>query len=210
MKMINKLDPVRKSRHPSAIRLVHAVLLGSALCGGFATTGFAQTENTITLRYDGGENITGEFIDFADDLIKINSAIGIVAVPVEGLSCIGAACPEETRLALTGPTLTLTSIDGSLKLTGQLLEIDNREYVLATDIGEMRVKADLVSCEGEGCLPETEPFSFGGVVSLVGDAGTLNGTLAGMEEGAFVLDSPDLGLIRVSSDMFKCEGEGCP
>lgn len=208
--MLTVSSVLKKSRRFLDVGPVRTILLSTALCCGFVAAGFAQSENTITLKYDGGENITGEFVELSNGLVKINSGIGLIAVPIEGLSCIGAACPEGTRLELTGPTLTLTAVDGNLKLTGQLLEIVDGEYVLATNIGEVRIGADLVTCEGDGCLPETETFAFGGEVTLVGDAGTLNGTLAGMEDGAFVLDSPDLGLIRVSSEMFRCEGEGCP
>jgi hypothetical protein len=34
--------------------LSQTFVLATALCGGLATAGFAQTENTVTLKYEGG------------------------------------------------------------------------------------------------------------------------------------------------------------
>ncbi|NHX28153.1 hypothetical protein HA397_29915, partial [Escherichia coli] len=47
--------------------------------------------------------------------------------------------------------VTLTSFDGDLKFVGDLVDITNGKYVIRTNLGELRVSASTVSCEGPAC-----------------------------------------------------------
>ncbi len=47
--------------------------------------------------------------------------------------------------------VTLSSQDGSVNISGELLSFENNYYVIETPIGEMSLSAELVSCDGDGC-----------------------------------------------------------
>ncbi|MBX2880446.1 MAG: substrate-binding domain-containing protein [Granulosicoccus sp.] len=49
----------------------------------------------------------------------------------------------------------LKAADGSINITGELVEFADDNYVIRTTLGEMRISASRVSCEGEAC-PEFE------------------------------------------------------
>jgi len=75
-----------------------------------------------------------------------------------------------TALALLGSSafaqmITLNSLDGSMSITGELLEYTNDNYVVASQIGDLTVAADQVECVGEACprlLPRYSEFSISG------------------------------------------------
>lgn len=47
--------------------------------------------------------------------------------------------------------VVLKSADGSINLAGDLLEFTDQFYVLRTSLGDLRVSAERVRCEGDGC-----------------------------------------------------------
>jgi len=59
-----------------------------------ASTGGAQTQETVTIKFDDGDGMTGEFVEFSNGLFKIKTVIRQVTIPAEGVFCIGSACPE--------------------------------------------------------------------------------------------------------------------
>jgi len=85
------------------------------------------------------------------------------------LKLIGA-----TALTLFGPavfaeTVTLNSLDGSLSITGELLDFSNDTYTVASQIGNLTVSADMVECLGETCpslLPRYSEFTISGSRTL--------------------------------------------
>jgi len=118
-----------------------------------AGSAVAQTNNQVSLRFnDAGETITGELLEFANGNFRINSMIGPVTIPNIDLVCIGDACPDGTTGDLSGVVLTLTSLDGTLTVSGNLIEIKDENYVLATGAGEFVIPVDGVNCEGSGCI----------------------------------------------------------
>jgi hypothetical protein len=176
-----------------------------------ASTGASQTQETVTIKFDDGDGVTGELVEFANDTFKIQTVIGRVTIPAEGVYCIGAACPPSTRLEVAPSPMALTSFDGSIKIAGNLLEIVNGQYVLATDFGELRIDTDEVTCEGEGCLETVAPPpTFGGPVVLTSGVTTIEGDLVGIEDNSYVVEIESMGPIRVTMDKFTCSGEGCP
>ncbi|MEM6941824.1 MAG: phosphate ABC transporter substrate-binding/OmpA family protein [Pseudomonadota bacterium] len=47
--------------------------------------------------------------------------------------------------------VVLKSADGSINLSGELVEFTDQFYVLRTTLGDLRVSAERVRCEGDGC-----------------------------------------------------------
>jgi hypothetical protein len=185
-----------------------AIAITTAFFGAFSGNVYAQTPNTVTLKLDGGEDVTGELVEFTGDLFRIQSLVGMIAISAEGVSCIGAACPEGTRLETTGGLLVLTSLDGSATVRGNLIEVSNDQYVIATDFGEMRIDQSKVSCEGFGCV--TSEVVLGGNIVLAGEGSTIEGVLVEVTDDAYLVDIANVGVVRVKKDAFECTGTGCP
>ncbi len=172
---------------------------------------FGQDVNDVTLRFaNGQDSISGTLTDFRDGKFFLDATIGLVAIPVDGVSCIGNACPEETRLEIENAGVVLTSKDGSASISGDLIEIVDGEYLLATAFGEQRIAVDRVDCKGEGCIavPESPPADPS--VELTNGEVTLQGNLLGFDDGIFILDDRVMGEIRVRASEFECRGAACP
>jgi len=174
-------------------------------------TGTAQDKPTVSLRFaNGQDSISGPLVDFKDEKFFIEASIGLVAIPTNGVICVGEACPEGTRLVIDNAAVVLTSKDGTVTISGDLIEIDNNEYVLATVVGEQRIAADMVNCAGQGCLPLASDLPADKTVELTAGETTLKGKLIRFENNSFVLDHAEMGVIRVSASKFGCAGPGCP
>lgn len=172
------------------------------------TTGIAQE---VTLRFaNGQDSLSGILRDFRDGKFFIDGSIGLVAIPTDGVVCVGDACPAETRLQIENADVVLTSKDGTMFITGGLIEIDNGEYVIATVIGEQRIATNLVDCKGQGCLAVSAAPSRDRTVTLTAGDVTLEGMLIRFANGTYVLDHPVLGEMTLSAGKFDCSGPGCP
>ncbi|HEU0221643.1 MAG TPA: phosphate ABC transporter substrate-binding/OmpA family protein [Paracoccaceae bacterium] len=57
-------------------------------------------------------------------------------------------------LPVAAETVTLKSFDNTIALRGELLSFDGEAYHLNTAIGELKIDALQVTCEGPGCPPE--------------------------------------------------------
>ncbi|MDX8352851.1 hypothetical protein [Cognatiyoonia sp. IB215182] len=196
--------------------LVGTASAATALCIA-ATSVHAQAvdiaapERTVTIRFEyGGDGITGQLISFEENKLRIETTVGTITIPAEDVSCIGAACPESLRLAVEASPIVLTSLDGQITLSGDLLEIAGNEYVVATAAGELRIETDKVTCQGEGCVVEVSAPVFGGPVVLTNGATEISGNLVGVDETSYLVEVENLGAIRVQLDSFTCTGEGCP
>jgi len=67
--------------------------------------------------------------------------------------------------------VTITTIDGSIELKGDLLGYDEEVYELRTALGLMRINISMVTCEGEFCpviKPPTSEFAVSGSSELAG------------------------------------------
>jgi phosphate transport system substrate-binding protein len=53
--------------------------------------------------------------------------------------------------AVQAEFVTLRSADGTVNLSGELLAFEKNFYVIQTDLGQLRVSAERVSCAGVGC-----------------------------------------------------------
>ena len=68
-------------------------------------------------------------------LLGASLAIGIT---------VGTAAQNRTPV-------TLTAIDGSMSISGSLISVGDGSYLVKTAVGELRLPADQVTCEGIGC-----------------------------------------------------------
>lgn len=187
------------------------VWLGMAVSLALPTLAVAQDEGTVSLRFaNGQDSISGALVDFKDNRFFLESSVGLVAIPTDGVICVGEACPEGTKLEIDNAAVVLTSKDGTVTISGDLIEIDNNEYVLATVVGEQRIAADLVNCAGQGCLPVGSAVGTDKTVELTAGETTLKGQLIRFENNSFVLDHAEMGVVRVSASKFGCAGPGCP
>ncbi len=197
---------IKKLKTPS-VRYSIALLSALVTCPG---PGAAQTANTVTFRLVDGEGITGEMVEYDDRVARLQTSIGLIAIPLDEASCIGLACPEDIRIVPTLPPVVLTALDGSITLSGSLLQITDDQYVIATDFGEFRVDIDQMHCEGEGCPKDASQPQLGGDVILTHGETTIEGRLIGSEDSAYIVDVKSMGIIRISSDVFTCTGDSCP
>ncbi len=70
-----------------------------------------------------------------------STALGMLTL-VGGLSLSSFAYADE---------VTLTSSDGTVNMTGEFVDFRDNAYVIATALGELRVSASRVQCEGAAC-----------------------------------------------------------
>ncbi|MCK0096925.1 hypothetical protein MWU60_15205 [Yoonia sp. F2084L] len=178
-----------------------------------ASASIAQSASQVTLKYDDGTGVSGELVGFDDGIFRIQASVGLIAIPAQDVSCIGAVCPEGTELQVAAAPVVLTSLDGNLRIAGDVIEFVDGEYVLATEIGEFRIDASLIVCEGEGCVPSSAPANEEPVsqeVFLVNGTTSIEGKLLGLEDGAYLIEVDQLGTLRVDANTFDCRGEACP
>lgn len=190
----------------SMLQQTCAIAAVMALC---ATQMIAQTASTVTINFDDGEGITGDIVESSETSIKLDTIMGVVTIPMEGVTCIGTACPDAIRLVIEDAPVRLVALDSSAWISGNFIEIDDAQYVLATETGEVRIDTAKVTCEGAGCPETADAFVFGGPVSLTNGSTTIDGKLFGLEADSYLIESETFGELRVSRD-FSCTGDGCP
>lgn len=64
------------------------------------------------------------------------------------LSIVGASLLPTNVMA---DTVTLKSADGTVNLTGEFISFEDNSYMVRTPLGDLRIAASRVSCEGEAC-----------------------------------------------------------
>lgn len=202
--LINSFTSIRQQLR---IRLILALSLSFAL----SSVGNAQTADDVTLRFaNGQDSISGTLTDFKDGKFFMQASIGLVVIPTDGVFCVGDACPEETRLQVADAQIVLTSKTGNVTMTGDLIEIENDEYVLATAFGVQRIAAGLVNCEGAACVSVPANLPVDNTVELTNGGITLKGILMGFQDDSYILKDEVMGEIRVKATQFQCSGAGCP
>ena len=68
-----------------------------------------------------------------------------------------SAILASTALTATAQTVTLKSDDGTVSIDGELVSFEGGIYAVRTVLGTMRMSADSVRCEGEGCPKPVGP-----------------------------------------------------
>jgi len=111
----------------------------------------AQSDNMVLVRM-GNSILTGEFLGVVNDSYHLQTSVGEVFVPLNKATCLGAACPPRAPEFVQGGEIALMSSDGTLKLEGKMIAIENGNYVVQTEsFGEVKVAIDGASCAGPGC-----------------------------------------------------------
>lgn len=193
---------------PRGLLFAFCVSSASALIGAGAS---AQTGNAVIIQFDDdGESISGELVDFSNEMFRIETSIGPISIPADGVSCIGAACPASTRAIAARSSVVLRSRDGTTELSGDLVGIVDGKYILMTSIGEIEVEVENVTCEGDGCLPAERTGDRQRFVTLRDGDVELAGDLVDVRDDHYLIDSEILGLIRADISRFDCEGDACP
>lgn len=88
-----------------------------------------------------------------------------------------AAAPALLMMAATGgfaDEVTLRSDDGSINVTGNLVEMSGKNYVVETNLGTLEIEAARVRCTGAGCPEVDVPDTF---ISLTGSATIAEGLM---------------------------------
>ncbi len=81
------------------------------------------------------------------------------------LKLLGATALTMIGSSLFAQTVTLNALDGSLSITGKLLEYTQENYVVQSQIGNLTVATNMVECVGEACpslLPKYSEFTIAG------------------------------------------------
>jgi phosphate transport system substrate-binding protein len=107
---------------------------------------------------------------------------------------------------------TLTSLDGKVNLTGELIRYDGSNYRIKTDVGDLIVRKEFVMCAGENC-PEGQGPAVGdadSVLLLANDGSArIPGKLISVNDTEFVIESAH-GVLTVRQEFVTCEGNGWP
>ncbi len=81
------------------------------------------------------------------------------------LKLLGATALTMLGSGVFAQPITLNSLDGSLSISGELIEFTGENYIVASQIGNLTVAATMVECVGEACpsiLPEYSEFTISG------------------------------------------------
>lgn len=193
-------------------------------------------DNVTLQSTDGTLKFSGDLLEFNDGKYILQTNLGKIAIGAEGVTCEGSGCPStapETQTSTanaaqaefkSGP-VSLQSFDGALKFEGQLIAIQDGNYVLRTQLGDVKIAANTVTCVGDSCpsvdveslveadqgqsTESTEPddprvvlTSFDGNVQFEGD-------LVEVKNGKYILNTK-IGEMRILVSSVECKGPTCP
>ena len=190
------------------------------------------SEITLTSN-DGALKFVGDLVEFTDGHYILSTHLGNISIGADGVTCDGEACPDLTMAAaepaatapaeFVGGAVSLQSFDGALKFEGDLIAIADGNYVVRTQLGDLKIATDSVTCVGAGCpnvevtsleptveeVPVAEPETM--IVTLQSFDGDLKfvGELLDVTNGKYVIQT-NLGELRVSASTVSCEGPACP
>lgn len=109
--------------------------------------------------------------------------------------------------------ITLKSFDGTFTVDGEFLGLDDQNYSIRTNVGELLVRREFVECIGDECPQDGSETttdaskqinlkSFDGNTDLVGELMQFDGT-------NYVILT-QVGTLTVRSEFVQCFGEACP
>lgn len=106
---------------------------------------------------------------------------------------------------------TLASPDGSFEITGELKSVDENEYIIETEYGELIVAREFVTCAGDGCPAIEAETDVDRQIVLSSPDGSvrLEGDLINLTETSYVIETLS-GELTVRRELVLCEGEACP
>jgi phosphate transport system substrate-binding protein len=155
MKLICNKLLLEKSMFPLPKRICSATSIVGAVILAMSLPAFAQSQPIVTLDSPTGSiSITGELIAFDEENFTIKGTLGLMTVPRNAVQCTGAGCPVVPiipEVVATTRQVVLNSIDDETRISGELLAVEEGHYVIRNALGEFRVAAGNVSCEGPAC-----------------------------------------------------------
>lgn len=107
---------------------------------------------------------------------------------------------------------TLTSPDGKVNLTGELMGFDGTSYRIKTDFGDLVIRKEFVICSGDDCPAEERQTAADAesVLLLAKDGSArIPGKLISVTSTEYVIESAH-GVLTVRREFVTCEGAGCP
>ena len=115
----------------------------------------------------------------------------------------GAFCMLSIASAVVFPTnvlaedVTLKSADGTVNLTGEFLAFEDNSYMVRTPLGDLRIAASRVTCEGAACpvfeVAEADVEIAGSGHSWSGSDATSAEGFAGFKDAAATLNNSNGG-----------------
>jgi phosphate transport system substrate-binding protein len=145
---------------------------------------FAQSQPVVKLESTNGTmSITGELISVDDEVYTISGALGLLKIPRDAVECSGEGCPVVEVVApvvTTSREVVLNSIDDETRMSGELVAVEEKHYVLRNALGEFRVSISNVECIGDAC-PVIEVFDPS--VTILGGSPKVNLMLADLLSG---------------------------
>ena len=196
-------------------KYIKSLVIGATL---FSWASFVSAQdNTVVLKsFDENFEVTGELLEFDDEIFHIRTAIGDLDVDREFVTCAGAACPGNDLVEKENDndddddgTVTLASGDGTT-FTGKLLGFDGVNYILDTTIGVLTIRGEFVSCAGASCPGGTTAEVENRTIRLISGDGTFfEGELLDHDGVNYILET-SLGILTIRGEFVQCEGSACP
>lgn len=133
------------------------------------SAGTAAAEPVSLIAHDSYSKISGNLLAYEDDIYTIGTAVGILRVKASSVECEGAGCPERKTFATASSLanvsagtaaaepVSLIAHDNFSKVSGELLAYEDGIYLIRTALGDLRVKASSVECEGSACPVDQTP-----------------------------------------------------
>ncbi len=145
--------------------------------GAACPTEVAEASSEIVLTSGDGSFFVGDLVSFNGVNYVIDTAIGELTIRSEFVTCEGEACPSAEQMAdFVDTSIKLTAGDGT-SFEGNLVDFNGTDYIINTALGELTIRSEFVSCEGEACpdlTPDTIKFSIASPAGVgerfVGDA----------------------------------------
>lgn len=108
-------------------------------------------------------------------------------------------------------TVELVSNDGSITLSGELLDFDGNFYTIETKVGQLVIDATQVQCNGSACIREPEPVAQDNRIELISLDSNVNlsGELLDFDGTSYIIGTI-LGNLTVDALQVRCLGASCP
>ncbi len=127
----------------------------AAVALGLASPLAAQTGQDASVRLeanDGSAVIVGELVEFDDGLFTVDTALGLITLEADDVSCVGAICPtEDAEAETTVNNIRLASEDGQTEVFGELVGFEDGIYTIDTLLGQLQIASEDVTCFGAAC-----------------------------------------------------------
>ncbi|SFI51004.1 hypothetical protein [Jannaschia pohangensis] len=201
---------MKKHNAMTARKTLSTLMMSAVLSLAMSPVAAALEPGDVTLQFANGQDtISGTLTDYKDGKFFMQASIGLVVIPTDGVTCVGDPCPESTRPAVS-TLVVLTSKDGSVSLSGQLVDVTADEYLIVTAVGDQRISRALVNCAGESCPAGSHSADQDMFVELTNGQMKLSGDLLEYDGDTFFVNDRLLGNIRVNARGVDCVGAGCP